>query len=514
MPAELPDPAPAGSVEELVERLRLLKVGAGDPSYETLKDRVNAAWSAAGRPAGELTRRSTVANCFQPGRRRMNTDLVLAVVEALHPDPAYVNRWRQALRAVGGESEAVSQVRVRDTLPQDLPGFTGRVEVLSRLSRSRVATIEGMAGVGKTQLAIHAGHRLVRANAVDRVLFVNLRGFDPERPPADPVAVLDGFLRLLGVPSNRIPHGLPALTAAYSARLGGVRALVVLDNAATAAQVRPLLPATPGSVALVTSRRRLDLETVTHLGVGVFATGEAESFLADALAGVPVGADPDAVARIARRCGRLPLALSLIAGHIRQTPGWTLTDHADRLDERHRDRRLDTAVELALDLSYRHLPADQQRLLRLAALYPGHDLDAYAVGALAGIAVDAAREGLARLGADHLLEPAGPGRYTFHDLVRVFAAVRAGEQERPGDRRAALTRLRDHYRAATATGDPVEQARAHTGLGHASRALGDPVRARAHYEQALTLCAGADLPQAGEVRAHLAGLDSDQVSFR
>src|SRR3954468_16063704 len=120
-----PDPA-AGGVDDLVERLRLLKIWAGDPSYETIKDRVNAAWTAAGRPAGELTRRSTVANCFVPGRRRLNNDLVLAVVRSLNPNEAYVTQWRQALRVVGGEIEAVSQVRVQDTLPDDLDEFTGR----------------------------------------------------------------------------------------------------------------------------------------------------------------------------------------------------------------------------------------------------------------------------------------------------------------------------------------------------------------------------------------------------
>src|SRR3712207_4453734 len=132
--ATLPDPAQAGSLADLVERLRLLKVWAGDPSYETIKERVNKAWTAAGRPAGELTRRSTVAYCFQPGRRRLDTDLVLAVVRALHPDTGYVSAWRQALRVVGAEVEAGSQVRVQDSLPPDLVGFTGRTDELDRLS--------------------------------------------------------------------------------------------------------------------------------------------------------------------------------------------------------------------------------------------------------------------------------------------------------------------------------------------------------------------------------------------
>ena len=455
----LPDPAKAGSLTDLVERLRQLKVWAGDPSYETIKNRVNAAWTAAGRPAGELTRKSTVAYCFQPGRRRLDTDLVLAVVEALHPDTGYVTAWRQALRVVGGEIEAVSQVRVQDSLPPDLAGFTGRTVELDQLRHAAragdavvISAIEGMAGVGKTQLAVHAGHLLHQQQPFERVLFVNLRGFDPAQPPADPAAVLNGFLRLLGMPGQQIPHDLDARAAAYRHQLAGTRALVVLDNAATAEQVRPLLPATPGCVTVVTSRCSLaDLHSATHLTVDVFTPGEALAFLTRAVPEVPVGADPYAAARIARRCGHLPLALGLVAGHIRNTSGWTLTDHADRLDERRHDRRLDTGVEFALNLSYQHQPTPQRRLLRLAALHPGQDLDAYAAAALADTDLPTAQDHLHHLHRDHLLQQSTPGRYAFHDLVRVYATIRAADEDRPPERRTALTRLFDYYLATSAT---------------------------------------------------------------
>jgi len=459
--AALPDPAQAGSLDDLVERLRLLKVWAGNPSYETIKDRVNAAWTAAHRPAGELVCKSTVAYCFRPGRRRLDTDLVATVVRALHPDTGYVTQWRQALRVIGGEIAAVSQVRVQDSLPQDLAGFTGRTGELDRLRHAVrggdavvISAIEGMAGVGKTQLAVHAGHLLVQENAFDRVLFVNLRGFDPDpaQPPADPAAVLDGFLRLLGMPGQQIPHALAARLAAYRDRLAGTRTLVVLDNAATAEQVRPLLPATPTCLTLVTSRRSLvDLHPATHLTVEVFSPDEATAFLTQAIPEVPVGADPHAVGRIARRCGYLPLALSLVAGHIRNTPGWTLTDHADRLDERHHHRRLDTGIELALHLSYQHLSATQRRRLRLLALHPGQDFDAYAAATLIDTDLGTTQAHLHHLCGDHLLRQDVPGRYTFHDLVRAYATTRAHDEDRPPERRAALTRLFDYYLAATAT---------------------------------------------------------------
>jgi tetratricopeptide (TPR) repeat protein len=460
----LPDPGPAGTLDELVERLRSLKVWAGDPSYEWIKDRVNGAWAAAGRPTAELAGTTTVKDCFRPGRRRLNTELVIAVVRAMHPDTGYLTQWRQALRVVAGEARAAAQVRVGDRLPPDLAGFTGRAAELDLLRRALregrqngdpvvISAIAGMAGVGKTQLAVRAAHLLDREQPFDRILFVNLRGFhpDPAQPPADPAAVLDGFLRLLGVPGTKIPHDLAARSAAYRDRLAGTDTLVVLDNAADSDQVRPLVPDTAGCPVLVTSRRSLtDLHPGIELTVDVFNPGEALAFLSRAVPQVPVGDDPSAPARIAHRCGYLPLALGLVAGHIRGTPGWTLTDHADRLDERHHGRRLDTGVEIALDLSYRHLPTVQQRLLRLLALHPGPDFDGYAATALAGGDLTATRAHLDQLCGDHLLQPGAPGRYAFHDLVRAYATSRAGDEDPPQVRHVALTRLFDYYLAATA----------------------------------------------------------------
>jgi tetratricopeptide (TPR) repeat protein len=460
--ASPPDPGAVADLDGLVERLRLLKVWAGDPSYEMIKKRVNA-----GRGASELVGRTTVADCFRAGRRRLDVELLVAVVRALHPDVGYVAQWRQALQVAGGKVRAAAQVRVQGQLPPDLAGFTGRaVEVERLLGNERgavvISAIEGMAGVGKTQLAVHVAHTLVRQRGFDRVLFVNLRGFhpDPAQPPADPAAVLEGFLRLLGMPGQAIPWDLDGRSAAYRDLLAHGRALVVLDNASDAEQVRPLIPPGADNLTLITSRRHLGaLTSATHLAVGVFSPAEATRFLAGAAGGVPLGDDPRAAARIAERCGYLPLALGLMAGHTRAKPGWTLTDHADWLDERYRDRRLDSGVELALELSYQDLPADRQRLLRLLALHPGQDFEAYAAGALAG---EDARAGLADLVHDHLLLVGAPGRYAFHDLVRAFATARAHDQDRPAERRAALTRLFDHYLSVVATAvDTLNPGEAH-----------------------------------------------------
>src|SRR5262249_54966602 len=155
--------------------------------------------------------------------------------------------------------------------------------------------------------------------------------------------------------------------------------------------------------------------------VDVFTPDEALSFLTRAALHVPVGRDPDATARIARRCGHLPPALGLVAGHIRGTPGWTLTDHADRLDERHRDPRRDAGAQLAPALPYQHPPAARNRLLWLGALHPGQDLDASAAAALADSNLPTARTRLHHLCRDHLLQQNTAGRYTLHDLVRAYA---------------------------------------------------------------------------------------------
>jgi tetratricopeptide (TPR) repeat protein len=380
---------------------------------------------------------------------------VTAIVQVLHPDPRYTAQWQQALQAVAGERRAAAQVSVSSTLPPELPLFTGRAAELSRLRDAltadgpvAVATIEGMAGVGKTQLAVRAA-RLLR---YDRTLFVNLRGFDPDpgHPPADPVAVLDGFLRLLGVQASNIPHDLAACRRLYHARLAGTRTLIVLDNAADHEQVRALLPAAPGCAVLVTSRRNLDaLNPAVSLTLAVFGRPEALRFLTDEVGAAAVRDEPDAAARITELCGRLPLALGLIAAQVRAKPGWSLADHAEWLEERRRAGRLDDGVALALDRSYRNLDDDRQRLLRLVALHPAEDFDAYAAAALTGGDLDTVRTGLRQLCDDHLVQLAGDDRYTQHDLIRVHAAERAHEEERPAARRAALDRLLDHYLATT-----------------------------------------------------------------
>jgi hypothetical protein len=152
--AVIPDPGGARTLDDLIEGLRSLKVWAGDPSYEWITCEINDAWTAAGRPAGELTKRPTVADCFKLGRRRLNTDLVIAIVQVLHSDVGYVAQWRQALRVVGGETRAAAQVRVQDALPPELDGFTGRTAELDQLRRSMH---DSAAGGGAVVISAIAG---------------------------------------------------------------------------------------------------------------------------------------------------------------------------------------------------------------------------------------------------------------------------------------------------------------------------------------------------------------------
>lgn len=455
-----PDPGLARSLDDLVGCLRALKLWAGNPSYEMITRRVNARWEAAGRPVDELARRGTVVDCFKSGRRRINGDLVVAVVQALHDETGYLTHWRQALRVCLAETAAAAQVRVLDRLPDDAAVFTGRNTTINRLRLAAgpgdepvVCVLTGMAGVGKTQLAIHAGHLLAAEGQFDTTLFVNLRGFhpDPGQPPAEPAAVLDGFLRLLGLSSREIPHDVDARAAAFREQLADQRALVILDNAADEEQVYPLLPHGAETRTLVTSRRRLtNLVPTVHLDVDVFTAEEAEQLLAGAVPGVAVGPDRSAYRRVARRCGHLPLALSVVAGQMAVRQGWTVTDHADRLDERHHQRRLDTGVELALHLSYQHLPTQRQTLLRRIAGHPGPDLDDHAAAALLDAEADTAAAHLRHLASESLVQQPVRGRYVLHDLVRAYAEDRAHEEDRPADRREALNRLFDHYLYAAA----------------------------------------------------------------
>jgi tetratricopeptide (TPR) repeat protein len=447
-----PAPDGAGTVDELIVRLRELRAWAGLPYRVVHRGvvRLRAARGAAERPAYD-----TVYRCFQAGRSRLDMELVVDIAEVLldqrdAPDQrGALEQWRQACRAVLGQAAATAVVEVTDALPAELPDFTGRRHEVARIAALAVGslaiTVHGMPGVGKTRLAIRAGHQLIRQGRYGALQFaVDLRGYHPDRPPADPAAVLDAILRRLGVPGERVQSmDLTARTATYRGLLAGREVLVLLDNAASADQVRPLLPDTPGCLALVTSRHSLgDLPGVAPLSLDPFTPTEAIELLHKA-ARHP--ADGPAAADIAELLGHLPLALALVAARIRASPEWTLADHLDRLRQRRDTMRLDSGVEVAVSLSYTALPEPVRRTFRLLALHPGRELTDHAAAALTGTDLATATAHLRQLAAYHLINPVTPGRYAFHDLIHMYATDRTLDEDPARARRAALGRLLDHY---------------------------------------------------------------------
>jgi DNA-binding SARP family transcriptional activator/tetratricopeptide (TPR) repeat protein len=352
-------------------------------------------------------------------------------------------------------------------VPAELPAATGHfvrrdaeLRRLTALTTARpapgvpiVVTVVGPAGVGKTTLALHWAHR-----AVDRFpdgqLHSDLRGFH-RRPAADPHEILARFLRALGVPAERVPGDTDEAAASYRSLLAGRRMLVILDNAANAGQVRPLLPGTADCTVLVTSRTRMPgLVTAggAELTVGRMSGPDAVEVLAAVLGAHRVNAEPGPAAELATACGHLPLALQIAAASLAARPERSIAEHVammrsgDRLDALRLDGDADLAVRSAFDLSYRALPPARRRLFRLAGLVPGADFTAPAAAALADASTDGIRHDLDALVDVHLVECMLPGRYRLHDLVREYAAGLARVDDSTGAD-AALGRLYRHYHA-------------------------------------------------------------------
>ncbi|MGW0521344.1 BTAD domain-containing putative transcriptional regulator [Crossiella sp. NPDC003009] len=350
-------------------------------------------------------------------------------------------------------------------LPRDIDDFTGRDEELRRVldrlpavpgasSAVVITAIDGMAGIGKTTLAVRAAHQIADRYP-DAQLFLDLHAHTEDHQPTEPAAALHTLLRSMGVPGEKIPHELQARAGLWRRHLAGKRALVVLDNAASAAQVRPLLPGNPECLVLITSRHRLtDLEAAHILSLDVLPDGDATALFARIAGSERATAEPEAVAEVVTLCGALPLAIRIAAARLRSRPSWTVEHLAARLrDERRRLGELtagDVGVAAAFALSYQQLSPARQRLFRLLGLHPGAELDAWAATALTDGDPEEVEQGLEDLVDVHLLQQPAPGRYRFHDLCRAHARqlVTCGEQE--SERQAALDRLCEFYRHSTA----------------------------------------------------------------
>jgi DNA-binding SARP family transcriptional activator/Tfp pilus assembly protein PilF len=347
-------------------------------------------------------------------------------------------------------------------LPAAVPHFRGRDRELSELTALAgsatpgtvvISAIGGTAGVGKTALALYWAHQ-VADSFPDGQLYVNLRGYDPEQPVAA-ADVLAGFLRALGVSGADIPAEIAERAAKYRSLLAGRRTLVVLDNAGSAEQVRPLLPGSPGCVAVVTSRDSLAglvaREGARRLDLDLLPLPDAVDLLR-ALIGARVDADPAAAAELAAQCARLPLALRVASELAAARPAVGLADLVSEMaDTRRRLESLDasgdsrTRMRAVFSWSYDHLGADAARVLRLASLHPGSDFDRYAMAALADGTVEHADYVLGLLARANLIHRLGPDRYGMHDLLRAYARELAAVCDSEGERHAALTRLFDYY---------------------------------------------------------------------
>ena len=453
---EPPSPAGVRTLDELVTRLSQLRAWSG-LGYREVHRRVVELRRRRHRGPPEQVSFDTVYRCMRPGRSRLDVELVVDIARVLLGEGAAAAAWRMALQVLGGRAGAAGIVRVFPALPDDLPGFTGRRAELRWLldglasqrpdAAAAVAVIEGMAGVGKTTLVIHAGHQLLhRGHGTDLQLSVDLRGYDAELPPADPAAVLEGFLRVLGVPGDQIYQlDLAGRAARYRRLLAGRRALIVLDNAASQEQVTPLLPQTAGGLTMITTRNTLDnLSGARRLRLDTFSEAEALELLRRTVGPDRVDAAPQVASAIAGLVGCLPLALGVVAGRINDSHGWTLADHLARLTERHQLRRLDSGIELALDLSYHALTSDLRQTLRLLALHRGRDFSAYAAAA-SGADLPTTTQRLNSLLAADLLQRPTPTRYHLHDLIQIYANARAIDDEPDSARQSALTRLFDSY---------------------------------------------------------------------
>jgi DNA-binding SARP family transcriptional activator/tetratricopeptide (TPR) repeat protein/DNA-binding XRE family transcriptional regulator len=444
-----------GRYSPLVPALRTLAVE--QPLHEGVAARLMLALAGAGQQAEALA-------AYQDLRARLSGEL------GVDPGPEVTSAHLRVLRgqlpgaglAIGAGPQACEPPA---QLPMECIGFTGRAGELQALDRilgaegaaktAPVAVVTGMGGAGKTALAVRWAWRH-RGQYPDGQLYADLRGH-AITGPVRPVEVLTGFLTALGEPAERIPEDEGQAAALLRTRLEGKRILLLLDNALDAQQVRPLLPAAPGSATIVTARDRMTGLIARDGAVAVvmrpLPDAEAAALLVAAMGERGDGEAPAAVAELAGLCAHLPLALRIAAANLAVRPSYRLADYVAALASGDRLAGLavpedeQAAVRSAFELSCDTLKPELRRLFRLAGLAPGPDLTAPAVAALAGIATSQAESLLDRLAARNLIDEYAHGRYRLHDLLRLYAAELAAAEESAAGRDAAIDRLAAHAMA-------------------------------------------------------------------
>jgi len=387
-------------------------------------------------------------------------ETVRLLADALH----LIGPVRAQFEAVARGRAATAGTAATRTLPRDVAAFTGRQRELDQLlnvaaGAVNIHAIGGMAGVGKTAFAVHAGHRLADRFPGGQI-FLPLHGHTPGQRPVEPEDALVTLLLTAGIPPGQIPLGLEARMALWRDRLASQELLLILDDAVGSEQVLPLLPGAGGSLVLVTSRRHLTaLEDATAISLDILPPGEAAALLVELTGRAGLSAADPAVREIIGLCGFLPLAIGMVARQLRHHPAWSLARKAAELvAERDRLELMATenvSVAAAFDLSYADLVPDNQRLFRRLGLHPGSELDAYAAAALDGASLTAARRGLEALYDQYLLSEVAQGRYRMHDLIREYARALAGRLDPDDDREQATGRLLDYYQRTAARSEAL-----------------------------------------------------------
>ncbi|WP_170176433.1 AfsR/SARP family transcriptional regulator [Lentzea flaviverrucosa] len=392
-----------------------------------------------------------------PARERMWAQLIVALhrcdrqTEALQAYDDIRGRLAEELGLDPGKDlqKAHQQVltadnrpRVRNDLPGDIADFAGRAsdldEILAAVPSGCVAitAIDGMAGIGKTTIAVRAAHRLA-SRFPDAQLFVDLHSYTAGVAPRTPSDALLELLTALGVPAQDIPDGLDARAARWRAEMAHRKALVVLDNAGSTAQVRPLLPGT--GLVLVTSRRRLvDLDAARTISLDVLSEEDSLNLLASI-----AGRKDEDCREVVRLCGYLPLAVRIVGARWRTRPVWSAQDLVRRLTEQRLTELTagERSVAGAFALSYQQLTPEQQRLFRRLGMHTGEDWDAHLAAAVIGTTRAEAERLLDELLDAHLVQQKENGRYRFHDLLADHAKASVD----PAERKEAIARILDHY---------------------------------------------------------------------